>query len=44
MRETAAKLQAAGIQVLEAREIPWSLEDVFIAVVENARREKKVAA
>jgi ABC-2 type transport system ATP-binding protein len=44
MRDTAAKLRAAGIQVLEAREIPWSLEDVFIAVVEKARREERAAA
>ncbi len=44
MRETRAKLAAAGIDVLEAREIPWSLEDVFIAVVENAKREERLAA
>lgn len=44
MRDTAAKLRAAGIQVLEARVAPWSLEDVFIAVVEKAKSNHKVAA
>ena len=44
MRETRATLAAAGIGVLEAREIPWSLEDVFIAVVEKAKREERLAA
>ncbi|MCU1329363.1 MAG: ABC-type multidrug transport system, ATPase component [Bryobacterales bacterium] len=44
IKDTAAKLQAAGIQVKDAREIPWSLEDVFIAVVEKAKREERLAA
>lgn len=44
MRETRATLAAAGIAVLEAREIPWSLEDVFISVVEKAKREERLAA
>ncbi len=44
MRETRATLAAAGIAVLESREIPWSLEDVFISVVEKAKREERLAA
>jgi drug efflux transport system ATP-binding protein len=37
-------LQAAGIGVLEAREGRFSLEDVFISVVERARLQGKVAS
>jgi ABC-2 type transport system ATP-binding protein len=37
-------LSAAGIHVLSIREARFSLEDVFIAVVEKARREHTVAA
>lgn len=43
VRETKEKLAAAGIRVIEASEQPYSLEDVFIAVVEKARREGKVS-
>jgi ABC-2 type transport system ATP-binding protein len=42
-RDTEQKLAAAGIRVIEAREQPYSLEDVFIAVVEKARKQGKVA-
>jgi ABC-2 type transport system ATP-binding protein len=38
-----ARLQAAGIQVLDAVEETFSLEDVFIVVVEKARKSGKVA-
>jgi ABC-2 type transport system ATP-binding protein len=41
---TRENLQAAGIRVLEAREGRFSLEDVFISVVEKARLEGKVAS
>ena len=43
-RSTIDKLTRAGIQVREAREDRYSLEDVFIVVVEKARQEGKVAA
>ena len=42
-RETIEKLREAGIEVRDAHEEPYSLEDVFISVVEKARREGKVA-
>jgi ABC-2 type transport system ATP-binding protein len=42
-RDTISKLNAAGIHVHEAREETYSLEDVFIVVVEKARKEGKVA-
>lgn len=44
IRTTTAKLQQAGIRVLDAREGRFSLEDVFISVVEHARQQGKVAA
>jgi ABC-2 type transport system ATP-binding protein len=37
------RLKNAGIRVLQAREGRFSLEDVFIGVVEKARRQGKVA-
>lgn len=43
-RETIAKLRAAGIEVRKAYEETYSLEDVFIVVVEKAREQGKVAA
>jgi ABC-2 type transport system ATP-binding protein len=43
-RETIDKLEREGIQVLDLREERYSLEDVFIVVVEKAREEGKVAA
>jgi ABC-2 type transport system ATP-binding protein len=41
-RQTIEKLAAAGIQVHDAYEQPYSLEDVFIVVVEKARKLGKV--
>jgi ABC-2 type transport system ATP-binding protein len=43
-KQTRAQLEAAGIQVRSAREQRYSLEDVFIRVVEEARAQGKVAA
>jgi ABC-2 type transport system ATP-binding protein len=40
---TIAKLNAAGIAVKNSYESPYSLEDVFIVVVEKARQLGKVA-
>jgi ABC-2 type transport system ATP-binding protein len=37
IRATTQELTSAGIQVLDAREGRFSLEDVFITVVERAR-------
>jgi ABC-2 type transport system ATP-binding protein len=42
-KETIAKLNAAGIQVKDSYEEEYSLEDVFIVVVEKARKLGKVA-
>jgi ABC-2 type transport system ATP-binding protein len=42
-RDTEQRLAAAGIRVIDAREEPYSLEDVFISVVEKARKQGKVA-
>ncbi|HUN61658.1 MAG TPA: ATP-binding cassette domain-containing protein [Candidatus Sulfotelmatobacter sp.] len=44
IRDTREKLESAGIRVLEAREGRFSLEDVFISVVEHARQQGKVSA
>jgi ABC-2 type transport system ATP-binding protein len=41
-RDTIAKLKAEGIEVREASEAQYSLEDVFIVMVEKARRQGKV--
>jgi ABC-2 type transport system ATP-binding protein len=41
---TTAKLNAAGITVKSVVEEQYSLEDVFIAVVEKARKQGKVAS
>jgi ABC-2 type transport system ATP-binding protein len=43
-KTTTAKLEAQGIQVLGVREERFSLEDVFISIVEQARQQGKVAA
>ncbi|HXE13552.1 MAG TPA: ATP-binding cassette domain-containing protein [Bryobacteraceae bacterium] len=43
IRQTTAQLEAAGIHVLGAREGRFSLEDVFISIVEKSRRKGKVA-
>jgi ABC-2 type transport system ATP-binding protein len=41
---TTAKLNAFGIRVLQVRETRFSLEDVFIGIVEKARLEGKIGA
>jgi len=43
-RSIAERLQASGIRVLQARAERFSMEDVFISIVERARQEGKVAA
>jgi len=42
-REISRELQGNGIRVVSVREERFSLEDVFISVVEKARRQGKVA-
>ena len=42
-RDTTEKLKAKGITVQDSHEEPFSLEDVFIAVVEKARQQGKAA-
>ena len=42
--ETVAKLTAAGIEIKSVMEEQYSLEDVFIATVEKARKQGKVAS
>jgi ABC-2 type transport system ATP-binding protein len=41
---TTQQLASAGVHVMSAREERFSLEDVFISVVEKARQQGKVAA
>ena len=43
-KSTKEKLESNGIRVLEMREGQFSMEDVFIGVVEKARQEGKVGA
>jgi ABC-2 type transport system ATP-binding protein len=43
IRRITRELEAAGVRVLSAREARFSLEDVFISVVEQARVAGKVA-
>ena len=43
-REVARKLEAAGLTIRDVREENYSLEDVFIVVVEKAKRQGKAAA
>jgi len=43
-RSVAEKLSADGIRVLNVREGRFSMEDVFIGVVQRARQQGKVAA
>jgi ABC-2 type transport system ATP-binding protein len=43
IRNLTAELQARGIEVVGARESEFSLEDVFIVVVEKARKLGKIA-
>jgi len=42
-RTTTEKLESNGIKVISAREQPFSLEDVFISVIEKARQQGKVS-
>jgi ABC-2 type transport system ATP-binding protein len=44
IRENKQRLEAGGVRVLDAREGRFSLEDVFISVVEQARERGKVGA
>jgi ABC-2 type transport system ATP-binding protein len=44
IREYTERLEAAGVRVLGAREGRFSLEDVFISVVEQARERGKIGA
>ncbi|HEY1950734.1 MAG TPA: ATP-binding cassette domain-containing protein [Bryobacteraceae bacterium] len=44
MQNTAQELAKKGIRVLSVREERFSLEDVFISVVEKARQQGKVAS
>ena len=43
-RQLAARLEGEAIRVLEAREQDYSLEDVFLAIVEKSRRAEDRAA
>jgi len=43
-RTTTEKLESSGIKVISAREEPFTLEDVFINVIEKARQQGKVSA
>lgn len=43
IRRITERLASEGIHVSKAREQPYSLEDVFIAVVEKMRKEGKMA-
>lgn len=44
IRRTTQQLEAAGIHFLSAREDRFSLEDVFISIVERAREQGKVSS
>jgi ABC-2 type transport system ATP-binding protein len=43
IKETTKRLEENGIHVISARETPFSLEDVFISIVEKARPPGKAA-
>ncbi|MDR3745150.1 MAG: ATP-binding cassette domain-containing protein [Acidobacteriaceae bacterium] len=43
IQQTTQQLEAAGLRVFSAREDRFSLEDVFISIVEKARLEGKVS-
>ena len=43
-RVVKAKLEESGIKIIDLREGRFSMEDVFISVVERARREGKVGS
>ena len=42
-REIAQKLQSGGIEIRDVREENYSLEDIFIVVVEKAKQQGKAA-
>ncbi len=44
IRENTKRLEAGGVHVIETREGRFSLEDVFISVVEQARERGKIGA
>jgi ABC-2 type transport system ATP-binding protein len=44
IHENTQRLEAAGIRVLETREGRFSLEDVFISVVDQAREQGKIGS
>ncbi len=44
IRENKERLEAGGVRVIDAREGRFSLEDVFISVVEKAREHGKIGA
>jgi len=44
VRDTTQKLQAGGVRVLDATEARFTLEDVFISVVEQAREHGKIGS
>ncbi|HET6145452.1 MAG TPA: ATP-binding cassette domain-containing protein [Candidatus Acidoferrales bacterium] len=44
IRENRQRLEAGGIRVIDAREGRFSLEDVFISVVEKAREHGKIGS
>jgi ABC-2 type transport system ATP-binding protein len=44
IRENTQRIEAGGFKVLEAREGRFSLEDVFISVVEQARERGKIGS
>jgi ABC-2 type transport system ATP-binding protein len=44
IRENTERIEAGGFKVLEAREGRFSLEDVFISVVEQARERGKIGS
>jgi ABC-2 type transport system ATP-binding protein len=41
IRQLTEQLAGEGIQVVSAARVPYSLEDVFIAIVEKLRKEGK---
>jgi ABC-2 type transport system ATP-binding protein len=43
IRETTKRFEESGLHVTSGREIPLSLEDVFISIVEKARTQGKAA-
>ena len=43
IKETTKRLEENGLHVTSSREIPLSLEDVFISIVEKARTQGKAA-